>query len=117
MSKKMTIGRSVAAVAIAATSLVWVGAGTSQAAMDCTQYGTNKDRGYIYTDGAVPYRRGPAAECPSVGNHQGLAFIWCTKLNRYGKIWYYVRDSSSNTVGWVYAGNVTSVNETNREWC
>jgi hypothetical protein len=117
MAKKATIGRTLAAVAIAASSTVWVGASSSYAAIDCTQYGTNKDGGYLYTNGAVPYHRGPAAECPTVGNHEGKAYIWCSKYNAYGNLWYYVRDSSSNTVGWVWSGNVSSVIGSNHAKC
>lgn len=117
MSKKSSIGRMAAAVAIAATSLVWVGASASNAAVDCTQYGTDKDNGSLVTLGAVPYRRGPAGECSSVGNHEGKAFIWCSKYNASGNLWYYVRDSSSNTLGWVWSGNVQSVSGSNHATC
>lgn len=117
MSKKTTIGRTAALVAIAASSTVWIGASTSQAAIDCTQYGTNKDGGYLYTNGSVAYHRGPAGECASVGNHQGKAYIWCSKYNTYGNLWYYVRDSDTNTVGWVWAYNVQSVTGSNHATC
>lgn len=116
MSKK-TIGRIAAAFAITASSAIGVSAGASQAAIDCTQYGTNKDSGYLYTAGAVPYHRGPAGECATVGNHSGKAFIWCSKYNTYGNLWYYVRDASSNTMGWVWSGNVSSVSGSNHAKC
>ena len=53
----------------------------------------------------------------TVGNHEGKAFIWCSKYNTYGNLWYYVRDSSSNTVGWVWSGNVSSVVGSNHATC
>jgi hypothetical protein len=116
MSKKV-IARVAVAMAVTATSLV-VGAGTSQAAIDCTQYGTNKDAGFLYTIGAVPYRRGPGAACASVGNHEGQAAIWCSKYNpETGNLWYYARDISSNTVGWVWAGNVQRTEGSNHAMC
>ncbi|MFT7839738.1 hypothetical protein Q5530_26640 [Saccharothrix sp. BKS2] len=123
MSKRILVARVVAVGAMVVSSAV--GAGVSSAgatvpsaqAIDCTQYGTNKNPGTLTTDGAAPYRRGPAGECASVGSHSGLAYIWCQKVNAYGHLWYYVRDSSSNTVGWVWSGNVRSTSGSNNARC
>ncbi|WBQ04477.1 hypothetical protein [Kribbella sp. CA-293567] len=114
MSNK-TIGRIAAAVAITGASLV-AATGTSQAE-DCTQYGTNVDGGFLYTNGAVPYRRGPATGCASTGNRSGKAAIWCSKYNDVGNLWYYARDISSNVVGWVWAGNVSRTEGSNHRSC
>ncbi|MGW5188312.1 hypothetical protein ACWEOO_03585 [Kribbella sp. NPDC004138] len=115
MPKKTTVGRALAAVAIAASSTAWVGASSSYAAIDCTQYGTNKDGGYLYTNG--PYHTGPAGECATLPAQSGKAYIWCSKFNAYGNLWYYVRDATSNTVGWVWSGNVSSVVDSNHAKC
>ncbi|MET7281124.1 hypothetical protein ABZS29_23000 [Kribbella sp. NPDC005582] len=65
-----------------------------------------------------PYRRGPGAACASVGNHEGKAAIWCSKYNpETGNLWYYARDISSNTVGWVWAGNVQRTEGSNHAGC
>ncbi|MFI5732896.1 hypothetical protein ACIA49_22455 [Kribbella sp. NPDC051587] len=109
------IGRIAVAVAITGASLV-AATGPSQA-IDCTQYGTNKDGGFLYTNGSVPYHRGPAGSCSSIA-HSGKAAIWCSTYNPdSGNLWYYARDISSNGMGWVWAGNVTSVQGSNHKLC
>jgi hypothetical protein len=105
----------MAAVAISASTAVGVGATTSQAAIDCTQYGTNVDGGYLYTSG--PYHTGPAGECGTLPGGGGKAYIWCSKFNAYGNLWYYVRDATDNTLGWVWSGNVSSVVGSNHARC
>jgi hypothetical protein len=124
MSKRALVARVIAVGTMVASTAIGVGVSPAQAnvspttlAIDCTQYGTNKDPGTLVTDGAVPYRRGPAGECASVGNHQGLAYIWCSKFNAHGNLWYYVRDSSSNTIGWVWSGNVRSTSGSDHDRC
>ncbi|MFK4085375.1 hypothetical protein ACI2LF_14775 [Kribbella sp. NPDC020789] len=109
-----TLGRLAVAVAITGASLV-AAAGPSQA-VDCTQYGTNKDGGFLYTIGSVPYHRGPAASCSSI-NHEGKAAIWCSTYSESGNLWYYARDISSNGMGWVWAGNVSRTEGSNHKLC
>ncbi|GGL43965.1 hypothetical protein H9L10_11720 [Phycicoccus endophyticus] len=113
MTKKSALARLLAVSAVAATSVV--GVSTSAQAIDCTQYGPNVDPGYLYTSG--PYHRGPAGECATLPGHSGKAYIQCSKFNKYGNLWYFVRDASDNTVGWVWSGNVSRVVNSNHKKC
>ncbi|MFC9688208.1 hypothetical protein ACFTSF_06675 [Kribbella sp. NPDC056951] len=107
MIKLASAGRVLAGAALVGSSLAVVNMGAAHA-IDCTQSPSVRDsNSTLVTRGSVPYHTGPAAQCASV-NRSGHASIYCQKLNEFGNLWYYAKDTSSGHKGWVWAGNVQS---------
>ena len=57
----------------------------------------------------APYRTGPGENYCSYGNRTGSANVYCTRTSSAGNLWYRAQDKSSGVLGWIWAGNVSSV--------
>jgi len=120
VSKRTLIARVVAVGTMVISSAVGVGVVPAQATaaeVVCNQGGGNNDPGTLVTNGAVPYRTGPGEVCAALSNRSGTGDIFCSKFNEHGNLWYYVRDRSSGTLGWVWSGNVQSTSGSNHAGC
>lgn len=108
MIKMVNVGRVIAGTALVGSSLAVINVGAAHA-VDCSQHFGDKDaNSVLYTAGSVPYHTGPGGACAVKSNRSGRADIHCWKYNEYGNVWYYARDISSGTIGWVWSGNVSS---------
>lgn len=108
-----TLFVQMAAVGImAVSSVVGVGATQAQAAVVCPQSGRNGNGGTLQTIGSEPYRTGPGENCGIYSYRSGTADIFCKKFNELGNLWYYAKDRSSGTLGWIWSGNVASTSGT-----
>jgi hypothetical protein len=65
--------------------------------------GSNNSSAYITTASSTPFRHGPGGDYCAYSHESGKAFVWCTTSSRN---WWYVRDDSSNVLGWVYKDNI-----------
>ncbi|SER89049.1 hypothetical protein SAMN05216188_11715 [Lentzea xinjiangensis] len=112
MSKRALFGRMTAVGVMVVSSAVGIGASPAQAAVVCPQYGRDGNGGTLQTIGSEPYRNGPGQNCDVYSNRSGTADIFCKKFNELGNLWYYARDRSSGTLGWIWSGNVASTSGT-----
>lgn len=112
MSNRALLGRIVAVGIMVISSTIAVGASQAQAAVTCPQFGRDGNGGTLQTNGSSPYRTGPGQNCGVYDNRSGTADIFCKKFNELGNLWYYARDQSSGTLGWIWSGNVASTSGT-----
>ncbi|WBQ05976.1 hypothetical protein [Kribbella sp. CA-293567] len=114
---KTKLIRIMTAAAVVGTGLVGgVGAGTASAAPNCNQYGPLRDGRTLQSIGSIPYKAGPAAECPTYRSLEGRAVIHCQKKNTYGNIWFFVRHQATGQTGWIYKGDTTLYPD-GIKWC
>ena len=115
---KFAIGAALSSVLVMAPSAVASSAPAQAAGVQqraCNndfQSGPNNSSATLQAMASSPYRKGPGANYCSFGNHEGLAYIHCRKQSDAGNPWYLARDSNSGTVGWIWAGNVSSTSGT-----
>lgn len=107
MAKQALLTRVAAVGIMVFSSVVGVGASQAQAAV-CNQTGRNGNGGTLQTIGSEPYRNGPGENCGIYSYRSGTADIFCKKFNSAGNLWYYAKDRSSGTLGWIWSGNVAS---------
>ncbi|MBB1244912.1 hypothetical protein GL263_15255 [Streptomyces durbertensis] len=85
--------------------------GEPDALRDCGKiyFVENNSSGYGYfTKKDTPLRTEPYAKCAANRYKKGTKFFyWCYITNDHGNRWIFGRIAGSDTLGWVYSGNVT----------